>query len=75
MLCFFIGSFIDDLKLISSVNGDPCGDCPVWGPEDGEFSPVGMKMEEKVSPREVWGWGQDFTLRPAETPSSNTLLK
>ncbi|MCH80657.1 hypothetical protein A2U01_0001428 [Trifolium medium] len=47
---------------ISSVNGDPRGDCPVWGPEDGEFFPVGMGMEEKVppkevdgSPRELWG--------------------
>ncbi|MCI47107.1 hypothetical protein A2U01_0068348, partial [Trifolium medium] len=37
---------------ISSVNGDPCGDCPVWGPEDGKFFPVGIGMEEKVPPRE-----------------------
>ncbi|MCI95769.1 hypothetical protein A2U01_0117068, partial [Trifolium medium] len=50
---------------ISSVNGDPRGDCPVWGPENGEFFPVGMGMEDKVPPREVWGWGRDFIPRPA----------
>jgi hypothetical protein len=57
---------------ISSVNGDPRGDCPVWRSEVGEFFPVGMGMEEKVPPKEVWGWGWYFILRPAETPSPKT---
>ncbi|MCI65931.1 hypothetical protein A2U01_0087189, partial [Trifolium medium] len=37
---------------ILSVNGDPCGDCPVLETDDREFFPVGMGMEEKFSPRE-----------------------
>ncbi|MCI23597.1 hypothetical protein A2U01_0044778 [Trifolium medium] len=39
------------------VNGDPRGDCPVWGSEDGEFFPMGTRMEEKFPPREVWRCG------------------
>ncbi|MCI05179.1 hypothetical protein A2U01_0026229 [Trifolium medium] len=42
---------------ILSVNGDSRGDCPVWRSEDGEFFSVGMGIEEKVPPKEVWGWG------------------
>jgi hypothetical protein len=40
---------------ISSVNGDPRGDCPVWRYEVGEFFPVRMGMKVKVPPKEVWG--------------------
>jgi hypothetical protein len=58
---------------ISSVNGDPRGDCPVWGSEVGEFFLVGM--EEKIIPKEVWGWGRLFIPRPIETMSPKTLLK
>jgi hypothetical protein len=39
--------------LILSVNGDPCGDCPVWRSEDGEFFHVEMGMKEKILPKEV----------------------
>jgi hypothetical protein len=42
---------------ISSVKEDPRGDCPVWRSEVDEFFPVGMKIEEKILPKEVWGWG------------------
>jgi hypothetical protein len=42
---------------ISSVIGNFRGDCPVWRFEVGEFFPVRMGMEEKVLPKEVWGWG------------------
>jgi hypothetical protein len=34
---------------ISSVIGNFRGDCPVWRFEVGEFFPVRMGMEEKVS--------------------------
>ncbi|MCI77132.1 hypothetical protein A2U01_0098402, partial [Trifolium medium] len=37
---------------ISSVKGDLRGNCPVWGPEDGEFFSMGMGMKEKVPPKE-----------------------
>jgi hypothetical protein len=37
----------------SSVNKDPCGDCPVWRSEVGEFFSMGM--EEKTPPKEVRG--------------------
>ncbi|MCI82116.1 hypothetical protein A2U01_0103390, partial [Trifolium medium] len=36
---------------------------PIWGPEDGEFFPVGMGMEEKV-PRKRFGDGDEI-LSPA----------
>ncbi|WJX64693.1 hypothetical protein P8452_49441 [Trifolium repens] len=49
-------------KSNSSVNEGPCGDCTVGEPEDGEFFSKGM--EEKVPPKEVWGWRQYFTLLP-----------
>jgi hypothetical protein len=39
---------------ILSVNGDPPGDCPVWGSENGNFFFVEMVTEEKISPEEVW---------------------
>jgi hypothetical protein len=39
---------------ISSVNEDPGGDCPTRRFEVGKFFSVGM--EEKVHPKEVWGW-------------------
>jgi hypothetical protein len=58
---------------ISSVNGDLRENCTIWRFDDGEFFPVGM--EEKVSPKEVWGWGRYFTPRPAENPSTKALLK
>jgi hypothetical protein len=58
---------------ISSVKEDPRGDCPVWRSEVDEFFPVGMKIEEKILPKEVWGWGWYFILRPAETPSPKTI--
>jgi hypothetical protein len=49
--------------------------CPVWRFEDEKFFSVGMRMEEKVPPREVWEWGRSFILYPTETPSHRTLLK
>jgi hypothetical protein len=58
---------------ISSINGDPCRDCPVWRCKIGEFFPVGMRMKEKVLPKEVWRWGHYFIIRPAETPSPKTI--
>jgi hypothetical protein len=39
---------------ISSVNGDLRGDCPIWRSEVEEFFTVGMRIEEKVPPKEVW---------------------
>jgi hypothetical protein len=45
--------------LISSVNEDPRGDCPVWRSEVEEFFPVGMGMEVKV-PRKRFGDGAVF---------------
>jgi hypothetical protein len=41
---------------ISSVNRDSRGDCSVWRFEVGEFFSFGMEMEEKIPPKEVWGW-------------------
>jgi hypothetical protein len=55
--------------LISFVNGDPHGECPIQGFEDGKFFTVGMRMKEKVFSKEVWGWGQYFTPRPAMNSS------
>lgn len=53
--------------LISSLNVDPRGDCPVWGSTAGEFSPWGWGWGRK-SP---WGWcgdgDGDYTLRPVGT--------
>jgi hypothetical protein len=51
------------------------GDFSVWGSELGEFFLLGIGMEEKVPPEEVWGWGRYFTPLPVETPSLKTLLK
>jgi hypothetical protein len=48
----------------------------VWEHEDGEEKKfVGTKMEEKISPKEVWEWRQYFIAHPAETLSSKALLK
>jgi hypothetical protein len=58
---------------ISSVNGDPQRNCPVWRPEDKEIFHVGMRMEEKVPLKDVWGYGRYFTYRPVE--SSSLLYK
>jgi hypothetical protein len=58
---------------ISPANGDAREDCPVWRSEVGEFFSVGMRMEEKVPPKEVWGWGRYFIIRPVETPSPKTI--
>jgi hypothetical protein len=36
---------------ISSVNGDRRGNCPIWGPKDGEFFSV------------EWGWSESSSER------------
>jgi hypothetical protein len=41
---------------ILSVNGDPHGNCPIWRFEDEKFFLMGI--EEKITPKEVWGWGR-----------------
>jgi hypothetical protein len=38
---------------ISSVNGDPRGDCSVLRSEVGEFFSVGIGMQKKIPPKEV----------------------
>jgi hypothetical protein len=45
----------------------------IWRSENGEFFPVEMVMEEKILPKEVWGWY--FILRLAKTLFSKFLLK
>jgi hypothetical protein len=32
-----------------------------------------MEMEEKIPPKEVWGWGWYFIICPAETASLKTI--
>jgi hypothetical protein len=34
---------------------DLCGNCPVWGLDDGEFFLAGMRIEEKIPPKKIWG--------------------
>jgi hypothetical protein len=36
---------------ILSINEGFCGDCPVWGFEDGEYFPIEMEMEKKNPPK------------------------
>jgi hypothetical protein len=68
ILRFFLG------MSISSVNGDPREDYPVWRFEVGEFFPVGMRIDVKV-PRKRFGEGDGISSSAPRRLRPRKLIK
>ena len=56
------------------ANGDPRGDCPKWGPANGDFFPAGTGTGRNIPPLAMWGRGRGSCPPPRGDPVPEKIM-